>query len=514
MREELLHHNPEAPYLLTRYREDLYTLEEVRELATTQLARRLLRVLLKTVAQLHGFNIVHNDICLATVFVVGTLDPDCNLDNILLSGFSEASTDMTRAKNDCFQVFRTIREFLDQGPKPPRCWTGDEHLDRLWHHLSERGSDSWPCTAQEICRLSDISTSPDAGEPKTISVSKTFNFRHSSDQDVSYLLADDVKEYLSKDAVRCAGKAPSLGQIKSLTHEAFTALEPCIRDGRITVKDYWYFREHLKERHSKHSLGLRLFMSLPNHYYIKKPIRFNISFPLPYLSRYGLINLEYLRNLASMGFNPSILQHLLPHCYEVRGFPEARGVYISIEHLDLITERLGLRAEEEHGFDAANTLLEDYTYEDWYLLAPNPMSKLFPVQRSTNQVLTSPSPPTYTPLRRFLEDHFEAKCYLDSQVIHDPEKLFVADAVTEKVLPHSCGGSVEAASDDSQVLRFRRSHLPKPSLLVDIKEKRRADATDAWLLEQEEARSVRRRRHTGNRADIMPTDFVVARDAS
>lgn len=513
MREELLHHNPEALYLLTRYREDLYSLEEVRDLATTQLARRLLRVLLKTVAQLHQFNIVHNDICLSTVFVVGTLDPNSSLDNILLSGFSEASTDMARETIDCFQVFRTVREFLGQSSRPPRCWTGDEHLDRLWHHLSQSGSDSWPCTAQEICRLSDINTSPDVEEPKTISVSKAFNFRHHSDQDVSYLLADDVKEYLSKDAIRNAGKAPSLGQIKSLIDEAFTALEPCIRDGRITVKDYWYFREHLKERHSKHSLGLRLFMSLPNQYYIKKQIRFNISFPVPYLSRYGLINLEYLRNLASIGFNPSTLKHLLPHCYEVRGFPEARGVYIPIAHLDVVTEPLGLRAEDDYDFDGADTSLEDYTYENWYLLAPNPMSRIFPVNRTTNQVLTLSSPPTYTPLRRFLEDHFEAKCYLDSQVIHDPEKLFTTDETTDKALPHSCGGSVEAASDDSQVLRFRWSHLPKPSLLVDIKEKRRADKTDAWLLEQEEARSVRRRRHTGNRADIMPTNFV-ARDTS
>jgi hypothetical protein len=83
---------------------------------------------------------------------------------------------------------------------------------------------------------------------------------------VSYLFADDVKEYLSKDAVRCAGKAPSTSQVRILIQKAFAALEPCIRNGQITVQDYYYFREHMKERHSNFILGLRLFMSLPNKY--------------------------------------------------------------------------------------------------------------------------------------------------------------------------------------------------------------------------------------------------------
>jgi hypothetical protein len=129
------------------------------------------------------------------------------------------------------------------------------------------------------------------------------------------------------------------------------------------------------------------------------------------------------------------------------------------------------------------------------------MSKLFPVNRATHQVLTALSPPTYTSLRTFLEDHFEAKTYLDSQVVHDPEKLFVADPADP--LPHSCGGSVEASSND---VGFRFSHLPKPSLLLETKEKRRAE-TSAWVEEQEEERWNRRRAALSSRADITPTRF-------
>jgi hypothetical protein len=332
-------------------------------------------------------------------------------------------------------------------------------------------------------------------------VSKCFTFKHTSQQDVSYILAEDVKEYLSKDAIRCAGKAPSTAQIKSLAQKAFAALEPCICDGQITVQDYSYFREHMKERHSNFVLGLRLFMSLPNKYYVKKPIQFNLSFPAPYFSRYGLVNFEYLRNLASTGFNPDTLKPLLPLCHEVRGFPDARGVYIPIAHLDIIAERLGLRIEDEYDAENADKSLDEYTYQDWHLLAPNPMSKLFPVNRATNQVFTALSPPTYTSLRTFLEDHFEAKTYLDSQVVHDPEKLFVADPADP--LPHFCGGSVEASSND---VGFRFSHLPKPSLLLETKENRRAE-TSAWVEEQEEERWNRRRAALSSRADITPTKF-------
>jgi tRNA A-37 threonylcarbamoyl transferase component Bud32 len=74
-------------YLVSRFREDIFPLEDVCDLATLQSARKLLRVLLRIVAQLHQFKIVHNDICLSTVFVAGVFDPDSTLDNVFLAGF-------------------------------------------------------------------------------------------------------------------------------------------------------------------------------------------------------------------------------------------------------------------------------------------------------------------------------------------------------------------------------------------------------------------------------------------
>lgn len=116
-------------------------------------------------------------------------------------------------------------------------------------------------------------------------------------------------------------------------------------------------------------MGFKLYSSLPNSYLIKKPIRFALSFPIPYLSRYRLINLEYLLNLAPSGFNPDALRYLLPHCFEVRGFLDACGVYVALEYLDLVEDDYDPGA-------AADSPLDGFTYQEWYLLAANPMAPL------------------------------------------------------------------------------------------------------------------------------------------
>ncbi len=101
-----------------------------------------------------------------------------------------------------------------------------------------------------------------------------------------------------------------------------------------------------------------------------------------------------------------------------------------------------------------------------------------PVKRKTDQVLISSSRPTYTSLRTFLEDHFEAETIPNLEPTHDPQSLFL-DESTEP-LQHSCEGSVEAHSGD--LFRFRFSNQPKPSLLLEAKEKRKAE-TDNWVEE-------------------------------
>ncbi|KAK4127422.1 hypothetical protein N657DRAFT_631241 [Parathielavia appendiculata] len=281
---------------------------------------------------------------MARIFGRASRKPFDGCSGVVLECCQRSSTDMIRAKNDCFQVFGPFGSVSISGPLLPGA-------GRM----------------MSISIIYDITTPfPNVEGPRTITVSKGFRFR--------------------------------------------------IPPNRILYS----FRERMKDRHSNSLLGLRLFMSLPDKYYIKRSIIFNLTSPVSYLSRYGLVNLEHLRTLASTGSNPDILKHLLPLCHE----------------------------------------------REWYLLGPNPMSRTFSVNRVTNRVLTSRSPPTYTPMRTFLEDHLEAKSYLDSQVNHDPEKLFIMDPT--ETLPHSCGGAVEASSNGVR-FRFQFSHLPKSSLRLETK---------------------------------------------
>ena len=199
---------------------------------------------------------------------------------------------------------------------------------------------------------------------------------------------------------------------------------------------------------------------------------------------------------------------------------------MALEHLDLIAERLGVRVEDDYNPGAADSPLDGFTYQEWYLLAANPMAPLVPVRRATAQVLTTLSPPQFTPLRAFLEGHFDTRAFLDSQVVRDPEGLFATvspgsgaaqPAAGVMMMPPSCGGSLETPSTDP--LRFRFSHLPQPSLLVEAaREKRRAE-TVSWVEEQEGERVARskRRKSKGDgkgqgggasmRGHIVPTKF-------
>ena len=71
-------------------------------MAIVQLARQMLQTLLKTITLLHQSNITYNDIYTSTIFVARTFVFGTNLDNLFLTSFSKASTDITKSKNDYY----------------------------------------------------------------------------------------------------------------------------------------------------------------------------------------------------------------------------------------------------------------------------------------------------------------------------------------------------------------------------------------------------------------------------
>ena len=92
-------------------------------------------------------------------------------------------------------------------------------------------------------------------------------------------------------------------------------------------------------------------------------ITIGVSFKAPYKSRFGLVNLEYLRQLAPPLFNPEILRPLLKKCLEIRGLPEVQGVYIPVTYLDEeIFAALQLRFDSRKVDESRYKLLDGFTH--------------------------------------------------------------------------------------------------------------------------------------------------------
>lgn len=152
--------------------------------------------------------------------------------------------------------------------------------------------------------------------------------------------------------------------------------------------------------------------------------------------------------------------------------------------------------------EARDTSLDEFMFRNWYLLAPNESSKMFPVNRATQEVITSlpknsegSSSPAPVPLGEFIKTHFHRGAYLNSQTSYDVQSL-VKPIEPLAMLPdllHSCDGSVDSSSDQGfrfSVRRSKEEEIPKSR-------KRAAQVVEKWL----EGGSKRRR------ADIQPTKF-------
>jgi len=138
----------------------------------------------------------------------------------------------------------------------------------------------------------------------------------------------------------------------------------------------------MQQRHS-HSIGnLDSLQSQQDGRYT-----LSIVFHVPYHAQYGFFNLSYVRKFPSKNLDAALLQPIL-QCYELRGHGVAVGIHASVEHLQQLAEllRLCCKGTIPLGPDAS---LRSFTYEHWYLFAPNESSQLFPVNRETNHICCS-----------------------------------------------------------------------------------------------------------------------------
>jgi len=438
--ERIIVHD-EQLYLLAPYR-NAEALETAHQLVKVQVARRLLWNLIRAVAILHQAGIVHNDISPRTVLL-----EDGNPENLLLAGFSEwsplSNSNTGATLTDCFQIFQTVRKCLGQQLKAS--WTGESFLDTLWAQ-STSGYEAWFHSAQDICSKLNIGYYSKAELWTTIKASKFMPIRRYYRDKTAWLHADDVKCYVVSVAVANMVTYDSWQDIDKLEKNAESALSTEKNElGYINYSFYYRFCSHLKEHHNI-NLNFALFPEdIPTRQTI---FTVDVHFQVPYNARYGIVNLEYLLRIDPTGLEPQMVQNLVENSLEVRGFPNAQGVYVSSDHFPMIASALGLRFDKrkiQHGRDFSK---DKFNHPKWYLIAPHESSELFAVAREYHEVQLSQR---NLPLAEFLKEFFPAKKYLDTVVEHNPNSLLNLN--TSSLVSNSCGGSVEP-SEDSGNFRF------------------------------------------------------------
>jgi hypothetical protein len=370
---------------------------------------------------------------------------------------------MKRATKDSHQIFQVVRDYLGPlEPLVPDSWLGNGVLDRLWN-LRDGDSASWPCDVLELCGQLDINLDRSDEMWTTIEVTKEFGFslfrrgetRFCLPNETFHLAAEEVKEYLENDAVARARKPATSTTIQEALQTALKALEGLTEDGFISVKSYLRFAHHTWERHSSaigDNLKLYLLHDFPSNRLARSPtdspISLRVSYKVPYKPRFGFVNIEYLRWLAPPSLDPEIFRPFLESCLEIRGLPAAQGVYIPVTYLnDGIFEALRLRFDARQVVEKRDKSLDEYTHNNWYLLAPTESSDLYPVRRETQRMHFRSAEMS---LAQFLKEYFPKNTYLDSQIPHKPEWLVMPNRVEQRL--GSCQGSV---SLDSSRHRFR-----------------------------------------------------------
>jgi hypothetical protein len=179
---------------------------------------------------------------------------------------------------------------------------------------------------------------------------------------------------------------------------------------------------------------------------------------VPYKPRFGFVNIEYLRWLAPPSLDPEIFRPFLESCLEFRGLPAAQGVYIPVTYLnDGIFEALRLRFDARQVVEKRDKSLDEYTHNNWYLLAPTESSDLYPVRRETQRMHFRSAEMS---LAQFLKEYFPKNTYLDSQIPHKPEWLVMPNRVEQRL--GSCQGSVSLDSSRHRFRFGRGRGLPKP----------------------------------------------------
>lgn len=383
--------------------------------------------------------------------------------SLLLGGFSEASEDMSQAKADCLQIFQTVKDFL--GPQAlnlPDSWLGNDFLDKLWTRSNgDCNINQWPCDAIELCDKLQINVDRREELWTTITVAKEYSFQPVERDGTLFLKIEEIEKYLAHLVLLNVKKGTPQGQIEGPLRQIIDTLKRKSSDGLINPKDYDNLARHLDKKHGN---DVAKWFSWPLKGRKRSSVALTSAFEIPFHSRYGLINIGYLRVLSSSPFSSDMLQPLLDRCIELRGFSEAQGIYIPMPYFMKYADAMQIHFDKQQiNLESRDSSFDNFTHQDWYLVAPHESSDIFAVNRATDGVRLSDS--EELPLPAFLEKYFPRGTHLDGQTAHKPEWLVTPPEAST----HSICNTTIRSSDDSMKFKFGR-RLPLTPPVPEAKE--------------------------------------------
>ncbi|KAI0254468.1 hypothetical protein BJV78DRAFT_920170 [Lactifluus subvellereus] len=197
---------------LTKHHDEIFPIHILlaNEVASVEGGRRLLWNILHLVSRLHRSGVVHGDICTHTVFV----DFDFDCEELILGEFSEASSDMSWANEDCHQIFSTMKDYLGPiGSQLPLRRFGNEILDNMWQ-FSCSDSENWPYTVIELCQHLQLNPDRTVETWSTLSVVKELVIHHEPHPTQDGLSLPDVEVYAIMLTIQQAGSTATSHELQ------------------------------------------------------------------------------------------------------------------------------------------------------------------------------------------------------------------------------------------------------------------------------------------------------------
>lgn len=469
-------------YVLCPLREDYTPLRSCPHARTSTVARRIFYNLLKLVSELHSKGVYHRNLNLDTVFIAD--DPD--LSDLVVTEFSQFSTQDREAASDCQQIFQLVYDFIEE-KNVPICWLGTQYLGNLWGRFLDPKC-PWVVPARDVWETLQLDSNPKFEAWETLRIVRSAHVRFMSDTKTSDLDVGDVKSYFRLATMALSPAATYNSDIFRLQTKIEVLVSKFEHKGKISVANYHVLDTYLEGKGHRYARPLADVLPESHIRGITSPLSVSLTLNVPYHSRYGLASISRL-----IHFGPRV-EHASASMdkYRIKGPAGLNGFFVTSTSFRSLIEKDDLQCNIAES-DRRDCSLDCYRLPHWSLVTANEVAQLYPVD-STGKVLLDGN--ATKNMGEYLQ-HFAAKQdYID--IASTPQLDHIGKTTDESDI-----ASLFSSIDPSLLpFQFGRQAQPLKSGDSDLRLSTKAgiSRTAQWLAGD----SKRRRRMKG---DIVPTRF-------